>query len=96
MPWLTRFVDRFSSRRLGVHPRHVNMEFVVEKVVMGQVLLRVLRLSPVLYTQRSVIDVIQFRKVTNPFNSTLKILNFFIHICKQYIFTFVSDSCCII
>jgi len=51
MSWFTRLVDGFSSRRLGVHPRHVNMESVAENVVMGQVLFRVLRLSPVLYTQ---------------------------------------------
>jgi len=48
---LTRLVDGLSSRRPEVYPRHVNMEFVLEKVAMGHVLLRVLRLSPMFYTQ---------------------------------------------
>jgi hypothetical protein len=51
MPWLARLVDGLLSWMLGVHPRHVNMEFVVENVVMRQVLLRILRHSPMLYTQ---------------------------------------------
>jgi len=62
MPWLTRLVDGLLSWRLGVHPTHVNMEFVVEKVIMGQVLLRILRLSPMLYTQRSATDAIHFQQ----------------------------------
>jgi nitrate reductase gamma subunit len=45
--WLRRLVACLSRRRLGFVPMLVHVGFVVDKVVLGHVLLRVLRLSPV-------------------------------------------------
>lgn len=47
-PLLRRFVAGFSPRRPGLSPRLVHMGFVVEKVAVGQVFLRVLRFFPVI------------------------------------------------
>jgi hypothetical protein len=49
VPWLRRLVAGLSPRRPGFDPGSVHLGFVVDKVVLGQVLLRVLRLSPVNY-----------------------------------------------
>jgi hypothetical protein len=47
VPWLRRLVAGFSPRRSGFDPGSVHVEFVVDKVALGQVFLRVLRFSPV-------------------------------------------------
>lgn len=44
-PWFRRWVAGLSPRRLGFSPRSVNVEFVLNKVALGQVSLRVFRLS---------------------------------------------------
>jgi hypothetical protein len=45
--WLRRLVTGLSSRRSGFMPGSVHVEFVVDKVALGQVFLRVLLFSPV-------------------------------------------------
>jgi hypothetical protein len=47
VPWLRRLAAGLSPRRPGFDPRSVHVGFVVDKVVLGQVFLRVLRFSPV-------------------------------------------------
>jgi hypothetical protein len=47
VPWLRRLVAGLSPRRLGFDPGSVHVGFVLDKVVLGQVFLRVLRFSPV-------------------------------------------------
>jgi len=42
-----RFVAGLSRLRFGFDPRSVHVRFVVDKVALGQVFLRVLRYSPV-------------------------------------------------
>jgi hypothetical protein len=42
-----RLVAGLSSRRSGFEPGSLNVGFLVDKVALGQVLLRVLRFSPV-------------------------------------------------
>jgi hypothetical protein len=44
-PWFRRWVTGLSPRRLGFSPRSVNVEFVLNKVALGEVSLRVFRLS---------------------------------------------------
>jgi branched-subunit amino acid transport protein len=47
MPWLEWLVAGLSPRRPGFAARSVHVGFVVDKVALGQVFLRVLRFSPV-------------------------------------------------
>jgi hypothetical protein len=47
LPWLRRLVASFSSRSPGFAPGLILMGFVVDKVALGQVFVRVLRFSPV-------------------------------------------------
>jgi hypothetical protein len=47
MPWLRRLLVGLPLRRTGFHPGSVHVGFVVDKVVLGRVFLRVLRFSPV-------------------------------------------------
>jgi len=47
VPWLRRLVAGLSPRRPGFAPGSVHVGFVVDKVALGQVFLRVLRFSPV-------------------------------------------------
>ena len=47
MPSLRRLVAGFSPRRPVFNPRPVDVRFVMDKMTMGQVLLQVLRFSPV-------------------------------------------------
>jgi hypothetical protein len=46
VPWLKRLVAGLSPRRTGFAPESTHVGFVVDKVVLGQVFLRVLRFSP--------------------------------------------------
>jgi hypothetical protein len=41
VPWLRRLVAGLSPRRLGFDPGSVHVRFVVDKVALGQVFLRV-------------------------------------------------------
>jgi hypothetical protein len=45
--WLRSLVAGFSPRRPGFAPGSIHVGFVVDKVTLGQVFLRVLRFSPV-------------------------------------------------
>jgi hypothetical protein len=47
VPWLRRLVVGLSPRRPGFAPGSIHVGFVVDKLVLGQVFLRVLRFSPV-------------------------------------------------
>jgi hypothetical protein len=47
VPWLRRLFAGLSPRRPGFRPGSVHVGFVVDKVTLGQVFLRVLRFSPV-------------------------------------------------
>ena len=47
VPWLRWLVAGLSQRRPGFDPESVHVGFVVDKVALGQVSLRVLRFSPV-------------------------------------------------
>jgi hypothetical protein len=47
MPWLKRLVAGPSLRRAGFAPGSVRVGFVVDKVALGQIFLRVLRVFPV-------------------------------------------------
>jgi hypothetical protein len=47
VPWLRCSVAGLSPRGPGFAPESVHMGFVVDKVALGRVFLRVLRLSPV-------------------------------------------------
>jgi hypothetical protein len=47
VPWLRRLVAGLSPRRSGFAPVSVHVGFVVDKVALGQVFLRVLRVSSV-------------------------------------------------
>jgi hypothetical protein len=47
VPWLKRLVASLSTRRPGFNSESVRVGFVVDKVALGQVFPRVLRLSPV-------------------------------------------------
>jgi hypothetical protein len=47
VPWLRSLVARLSSRRPGFAPGSIHVEFVMDKVALGLVFLRVLRFSPV-------------------------------------------------
>ena len=47
VPWLRRLVAGLSSRRPGFDPRSVHEGFMVEKVALRQVFVRVLRFYPV-------------------------------------------------
>jgi hypothetical protein len=47
VPWLRPLVTRLSPRKPGFDLGSVHMGFVVDKVALGQVFLRVLRFSPV-------------------------------------------------
>jgi hypothetical protein len=47
VPWLRQLVAGLSPRRPGLDPGSVHVGFVVDKVTLGQVFLRVLRFSPV-------------------------------------------------
>ena len=47
VPWLRRLVAGLPPRMPGFDPGSVHVEFVVDKVALGQVFLRVLRFSPV-------------------------------------------------
>jgi hypothetical protein len=46
-PWLRRLAAGLPPRRPGFDPGLVHVRFVVDKVALGQVFLRVLRFSPV-------------------------------------------------
>jgi hypothetical protein len=45
VPWLRRLVAGLSLRRPGFHSSSANVRFMVDRVALGQVFLRVLRLS---------------------------------------------------
>jgi hypothetical protein len=47
VPWLRRLIAGLSPRRPGFDSGSVHVGFVVDKVALGQVFLRVLRFSPV-------------------------------------------------
>jgi hypothetical protein len=47
VPWLRSLVAALSPRRPGFAPGSIHVGFVVDKVAVGQVFLRVLRFSPV-------------------------------------------------
>jgi hypothetical protein len=47
VPWLRRLAASLSPRRPGFDPGSVHVGFVVNKVALGQVFVRVLRFSPV-------------------------------------------------
>jgi hypothetical protein len=47
VPWLRRLAPGLPPRRPGFDPGSVHVGFVVDKVALGQVFLRVLRFSPV-------------------------------------------------
>ena len=47
MPWLRRLVAGLSPRKPGLDPGLVHVRFVVDKVTLGHVFLRLLRFSPV-------------------------------------------------
>jgi hypothetical protein len=47
MPWLRSLVAGLSPRRPGFAPGSIHVGFVVDKMALGQVFLRVLRFSPV-------------------------------------------------
>jgi hypothetical protein len=47
VPWLRRLVAGLPPRRPGFDPGLIHVGFVVDKVTLGQVFLRVLRFSPV-------------------------------------------------
>jgi hypothetical protein len=47
VPWLKRSVAGLSPQKNGFAPGSVHVGFVVDKVALGQVLLRVLRFFPV-------------------------------------------------
>jgi hypothetical protein len=47
VPWLRSLVAGLLPRWPGLAPRSINMGFVVDKVALGQVFLRVLRFFPV-------------------------------------------------
>jgi hypothetical protein len=47
VPWLKRLVARLSPRRPGFGLGSVHVGFVVDKVALGQVFLRILWFSPV-------------------------------------------------
>jgi hypothetical protein len=47
MPWLRLLLAGLSPQRPGFAPKTVHARFAVDKVALGQVSLRVLRLSPV-------------------------------------------------
>ena len=47
MPWLRPLVAGLSPRRPWFDPGSVHVEFMVDKVALGQVFLRVLRFSPI-------------------------------------------------
>jgi hypothetical protein len=47
MPWLRQLVVGLSPRRPGFTPGSIHVGIVVDKVTLGQVVLQVLRLSPV-------------------------------------------------
>jgi hypothetical protein len=47
VPWLRWLVAGLSLRRPGLAPGSIHVGFVVGKVALGQVFLRVLRFSPV-------------------------------------------------
>jgi hypothetical protein len=47
MPWLRRLVAGFSSQRNVFAPGPVHVGFVVARVTLGPIFLRVIRLSPV-------------------------------------------------
>jgi hypothetical protein len=47
VPWLRRLVASLSPRRHGFAPGSVHVGFVVHKVTLGQVFLRILRFCPV-------------------------------------------------
>jgi hypothetical protein len=51
VPWLRRLVAGLSPRRLGFDPGSVHVEFLMDKVALGQVPPppRVLRFSPVTF-----------------------------------------------
>jgi hypothetical protein len=46
VPWLQRLVAGLSPRRPGFAPGSIHVGFVVDKVALGQVFLRILRFSP--------------------------------------------------
>jgi hypothetical protein len=46
VPWRRRLVNGLSPRRPRLAPGSVHVRFVVDKVALGQVFLRVLRFSP--------------------------------------------------
>jgi hypothetical protein len=46
VPWIRSLVAGLSARRPGFAPRSIHVGFVVGKVALGQVFLRVLRCSP--------------------------------------------------
>jgi hypothetical protein len=48
MPWLKWLVTGLSLQRAGFLPKSIHVGFVVDKVALGQVFLRVLRFSPVI------------------------------------------------
>jgi hypothetical protein len=47
VPWLRSLVTDLSPRRPGFAPGSIHVGFVVDKVALGEVSLRVLRFSPV-------------------------------------------------
>jgi hypothetical protein len=47
VPWLRSLVVGLSPRRPGFAPGSIRVGFVVDKVALGQVFLRVLQFSPV-------------------------------------------------
>jgi hypothetical protein len=47
VPWFRSLVAGLSPRRPGFAPGSIHVGFVVDKVALGQVFLRVLRFSPV-------------------------------------------------
>jgi hypothetical protein len=67
--WLRRFVAGLSPRRLGFSLGSVHVGFVVDKVILGQVFLRVLRLSSV-----SIIPLVVLHTHVSPGGRTISLV----------------------
>jgi len=79
MPRLRRSVAGLSPRRSGLNPRPVRVGFVLHKVTLGQIFLRVLRFPPVnvippmlhdhSFIHSSITDAVPSHRVTASLNS---------------------------
>jgi hypothetical protein len=97
VPWVRWYVAGLSRRRLVFAPGYVHVEFVVDSVVLGQVLFRVIPFSPVALhrhisswelTVSPLKAAVQRHSLTLPPRTTNQATNTYLLVCNAHVDTF--------